>query len=206
MQLPVDLSEGPEDSIVTNSKHSATNKLKTEKCLPFQFTLATGSRYVTADVAAPQQERHGGILPLPLHWHYLLMFGGLSSHWLYPLKKQLPFLNEFCGLFEIGYLITFTIGYATRERVGGCSCFFHASTHESQAVVHSCFRSCVLVGDSPATLSMGARFLVRFRGFAFEVSGDLARLLHFSNNCFMSRSAIADFPEGTTQFCTRIVT
>ena len=35
VQLPVDLSENPEDSIVTDSKHLATNKLKTEKCLSF---------------------------------------------------------------------------------------------------------------------------------------------------------------------------
>ena len=50
---------------------------------------------------------------------------------------------------------------------------------------------------------VGVRFLVRFRGFAFKFSGPLARLLHFSTSCFMSRTAIANFPEGATQFCTR---
>ena len=57
------------------------------------------------------------------------------------------------------------------------------------------------VGDYLATFSVGTRFLV----FALEITSPLARLLHFSTYCFMSRSAIADFPEGATQFCTRIV-
>ena len=39
---------------------------------------------------------------------------------------------------------------------------------------------------------------------ALRLSG-LARLLHFSTCCLTSRSAIADFPERATQFCTRIV-
>ena len=47
--------------------------------------------------------------------------------------------------------------------------------------------------------------LVRFRGVALEISGPLARFLHLGTYCFMSRSAIADFPEGATQFCTRVV-
>ena len=82
---------------------------------------------------------------------------------------------------------------------------FFTPLQESHAVVYSCLWFCVLVGDSPATPSVGTRFLVRSRGFAFKISGPLARLLHFSTNCFMSRSAIAGFPDGATQFCTRVV-
>ena len=43
---------------------------------------------------------------------------------------------------------------------------------------------------------MGAHFLMRFSGFALEISSSLTRLLHVCANCFMSRPAVADFPEG----------
>ena len=66
------------------------------------------------------------------------MFGGLNIISLYPLKWQLPLLNDFCGLFEMAYLITFPIEYATRERLGGSSCLFYTPVQESQAVVYSC--------------------------------------------------------------------
>ena len=52
---------------------------------------------------------------------------------------------------------------------------------------------------------MGAHFLMRFSGFALEISSSLTRLLHVCANCFMCRPAAADFPEGAIQFCARIV-
>ena len=53
MQLPVDLSESPEDLTM--------NKLKTEKCFPFESHSGVGSRYITADEAKMHVEFMCGI-------------------------------------------------------------------------------------------------------------------------------------------------
>ena len=42
VQLPVGLSDSPENSIVTCSKRLTTNKLKTDKCPLLNFILAMG--------------------------------------------------------------------------------------------------------------------------------------------------------------------
>ena len=73
----------------------------------------------------------------------------------------------------------------------------------SQAVVDQSFRSGVLIGDSPGTLSVRDHILLGLRGFAFELRGLVAHLPHLSTNRFMSRPAVTDFPEGAAQFCIR---
>ena len=39
------------------------------------------------------------------------------------------------------------------------------------------FRSCVLVGNSPGTLPVGAHVIMRFSGFALDFNSPLTRLL-----------------------------
>ena len=84
--------------------------------LPVNFTCTNKEKR-----ALNKKER--GKLPLPLYQHYLRKFS-LSSHWLYPLKWQLPLIDELCGLFEISYLIALAVRCSAGQRMSSLRCFF----------------------------------------------------------------------------------
>ena len=97
------------------------------------------------------------------------------------MKLVLPLFDDLSGLLEIAYLITFTIGYATRERVNGRGCLFDAASQVSQAVVYRSFSSGVFICNSPGALSMRDHTLVSLHGLAFTLRGSLARFFHASD-------------------------
>ena len=103
------------------------------------------------------------------------------------------------------YFVTFPIGDATRERVGGGSRLFDVPSQAPQTVIYGCFGSCTFFGGSSATFLVRTSFLVCVRRFTLEFGGPLTRLLQVSTCCFMKCTAVANLPEGAVQFCACIV-
>ena len=125
------------------------------------------------------------------------------AHGLNTLEFLLPCINQVGGLTEVLELVAFLVWHSAGQRVRSRGRLSDTTPQSSQAVVDQSFRPGVLIGDSPGTLSVRDHMLLGLRGVAFELRGLVARLPHFSTNRFMSRPAVADFPGGAAQFCTR---
>ena len=141
--------------------------------------------------------------PLALNQNNFTMFRRWSTHGRYSLKSILPLLDELSGLLEIAYLIALAVPHSARQRMSGCSCLFDEATHVSQAVVYRSFCSGVLICDSLGVLRVRDHTLVCLQCFAFTHRGSLARSFHFRARGIVGRPSVADFPEGSIQFCTR---
>ena len=97
------------------------------------------------------------------------------------------------------YFVAFSVGEATRERVGGGSRLSDLPSQAPQTVIHGCFGSCMFFGGSSATFSLRTSFLLCVRRFTLEFGGPLARLLQNGACFYVEYLAVATLPEGAVQ-------
>ena len=140
-----------------------------------------------------------GILLLTLSWNYLTVFRRVETHKWYTLGLFLPLVTQFGGLAQVLYFDAFSVGDATRERVGGGSRLFDLPSQAPQTLIHRCIGSCMFFGGSSAIFSLRTRFLLCIRRFTLEFGGPLARLLQNGACFYVEYLAVANLPEGAVQ-------
>ena len=69
----------------------------------------------------------------------------------------------------------------------------YCSTQRTDAVVHMGFRPAVLVGKTPGSFTVCRQAFLYFRGLAFDIICSMQRLLCFDTDCFVSRTAVAQW-------------
>ena len=110
------------------------------------------------------------------------------------LQLRLPTFSQLRRLPQVLHLITLTIGDATRCAVRGLAPLLeYCSTQGTDAVVHRGFRPAVLIGETPGSFTVCRQAFLYFRGLAVDIICSMQRLLCFDTDCFVSRTAVAQW-------------
>ena len=108
--------------------------------------------------------------------------------------QQLPTFSQLRRLPQVLHLITLTIGDATCWAVRGLAPLLeYCSTQGTDAVVHMGFRPAVLIGETPGSFTVCRQAFLYYRGLAFDIICSMQRLLCFGSDCFVSRTAVAQW-------------
>ena len=129
-------------------------------------------------------------LSLPFHQDHPTVFWERLTHWPSTLKLVLPRVNQLRRLSQAVHLVIFPIRHTTRQAVRGVGRCLYCSTQGANSVTDVTFRSGVFVRDASCSLP------VYFRDLALNVICTMQRLPGFDTDCFVSRTAVADFCDG----------
>ena len=136
--------------------------------------------------------------PEPLPWFHghrdLQMSVGSSGHATRQSSR---------GLSQVLRLVAVSVGYSTRQRVGGTCRILHEIAQATQVVVEHLLSHHEIFCCASTALPLGSGPLLSVVCLSLQFSGPQARIFQVDTRCIVKSSVIVDLPEGDVEAFAR---